>query len=49
MLDLLFLGGTIVTADKDSNILINGMVGVSKGVIVLISEIPKNTKKHQKH
>ena len=43
MLDLLFCGGTIVTADKDSNILINGMIGVSKGEIVLISETPKNS------
>lgn len=43
MLDLLFLGGTIVTADKDSNILTDGMIGVSKGEIALISEIPKNS------
>ena len=41
MLDLLFVGGTLVTGCKDSNIVTNGVIGVSGGKIALIMEAPK--------
>ena len=41
MLDLLFVGGTLVTGCKDSNIVTNGVIGVLGGKIALIMEAPK--------
>ena len=45
MLDLLFVGGTIVTGNKDLNIVLNGIIGVAGGKIQLLTENPKNKKK----
>ena len=42
MLDLLFVGGTLLTGGKKEDILINGLIGVSGDQITLIKDAPKN-------
>ncbi len=42
MYDLLFVGGTLVTGNKNQNIIRNGMIGVSGSTIELIEQAPEN-------